>query len=78
MILKKNLFFKDWATKNLTEKEIEKIKNIIKRTDSLAYSQELAIGLINRAKSIMAGSKFKKEAKDFLIGIADYMLNREY
>jgi geranylgeranyl diphosphate synthase type I len=74
----KKIILQGLGNKNLSDKEIDKIKSIIKVTDSLAYSQELAIGLINRAKSVMVSSKFRKDAKNFLVGIADYMLNREY
>lgn len=74
----KQIIMKSLGNKNIKEKDIENVKKIIKERGSLAYSQELAISLIRRAKNVILQSNFRKDAKDFLLGIADYMLNREY
>jgi len=61
----------------LTKKELEDFKKIIIETGSLAYAQNLAEKLIITAKKKLDGVTIEKEAKIFLLGIADYMLNRE-
>ncbi len=64
--------------KDLTEKEAEIFRGIIKETGSLDYSQKLAEKLV--AESLVAVKKveFKNnEAKEFLEGIAEYIIKRE-
>ncbi len=63
---------------NLTKEQLEQVRQIIKQTSSLEYSQNLAKQLIEQAKSVIINYNFKQEGKDFLIEIADYMLKREY
>ncbi len=63
---------------NLSRKELETLREIIAKTGSLKYSQDLAAGLINEAKNALDRMEFKSEnAKAFFYGIADYMLERE-
>jgi len=59
-------------------KDIERFRQIVKDTDSLTYSQGLARNLIEMAKAKIENAKFRKEAKEFLLGIADYMLERKF
>lgn len=63
--------------KNLTAGEIENFRNIISETGSLDYARKMATDLIYQGKKAIERVKIKKEAKDFFIGIADYMVNRE-
>ena len=64
--------------KNLTPKEIDEFRIVIQETGSLKYSQELAANFIQEAlRAIKKIDCKNKEAKEFLVGIADYMLNRE-
>jgi len=63
---------------DITKEQLEQVRQIIKDTGSLQYSQDLAKQLIEKAKSIIMNSDFQQQGKDFLIGIADYMLEREY
>jgi len=63
--------------KDLTLNEIETFKKIITETGALKYSQDLAQKLIFDGKKEIAELNFTQEAKDFLLGIADYMAARE-
>lgn len=63
--------------KNITPEDIEKFQKIIKETGSLDYAVALARKLINRGKKNIEKMNINKEAKDFLIGIAGYMIQRD-
>jgi len=63
--------------KYLTSSEIETFKKIIIETGALKYSQDLAQKLIVEGKKEIADLNFTQDAKDFLLGIADYMAARE-
>lgn len=63
--------------KDITSGEIELFKQIIIETSSLKYAQDLAQKLIVEGKEALEDLTFKKEAKDFLNGVADYMMERE-
>jgi geranylgeranyl diphosphate synthase type I len=62
---------------DLTEAELDEFRAIIKSTGSLAYAENLATELIAAAKHEITGANIDNVAKEFLFGIADYMLNRE-
>ncbi len=62
---------------DLTQKEIEKFREIIVETGALDYAKKLAQNYIVEAKKEIIKIKLKKEAEDFLMSIADYMLERE-
>lgn len=70
-------FISNCLGKNITKQDMEKIRTIVKQTGSLEYSQKLAKQFINKAKSMLSKANFRKEGKDFLIAIADYMLERQ-
>jgi len=63
--------------KDATEKEIELFRNVVRKTGSLKYSQELAKKYAEKGKKAVSESNFDKDIKEFLIGIADYIVNRE-
>ena len=63
--------------RNVTEKEIEIFRNIVRKTGSLLYSQNLAKKYVEKGKLAVEKSDFDKDTKDFLMGIADYIVNRE-
>jgi len=63
--------------RNVNEKEIEAFRNVIQKTGSLLYSQNLAKKYVEKGKLAIEKSSFEKNTKDFLIGIADYIVNRE-
>ncbi|MDO8240926.1 MAG: polyprenyl synthetase family protein [Candidatus Moranbacteria bacterium] len=61
----------------LTKKDLEEFRQVIIETGSLKYAQDLAKKLILEAKEKIQKVTIAVEAKEFLLGIADYMLNRE-
>ena len=62
---------------NVTEEKLEEIRKIVIETGSLDYSKKLAKELASRVKPIIEKSNFTKEGKEYLIGIADFLINRE-
>lgn len=62
---------------NLTTQDLADFKQVIIDTGSLKYAQDMATKLITKAKAEITKQRIPKESKDFLINIADYMLNRE-
>lgn len=66
------------GNENLSEKEADELREIIKETGAYAYAKDKAEKLINEAKKAISNSNFSEEGKSFLIGIADYMLERDY
>ncbi len=62
----------------LTEDEMQMIRDIVIRTGSLDYSIGLVNANIEKAKRAMENSKFRTEAKEFLIKICDFIARREY
>jgi geranylgeranyl diphosphate synthase type I len=63
--------------KELTKNDIEIFRNIIKETGALDYSIQMANGCIEEGKKELEKLNFSQEAKEFLNGMADYMVNRE-
>ena len=62
---------------NAGDRDIEKFKKIVISTGSLAYSKDFSQKLIRQGKDAIEKSDIPKNAKDFLAGIADYLMNRE-
>lgn len=63
--------------KNLTAKEIESFRNVIRETGSLDYARKISTDLIYQGKKAIETAKINRETGDFLVGIAEYMINRE-
>lgn len=62
----------------LSAKELEIFRQVIKETGSLEYSQKLAGKFIQESIAALRKIEFKnKKAEEFLSGIAEYMLSRE-
>ena len=66
------------GNKNITEKELIKVREIIKKTGSLSYSENLAEKLVKKAKHAIKNSDFEKQGKYFFLEIADYIIKRDY
>ncbi|MBD3314100.1 polyprenyl synthetase family protein [Candidatus Woesearchaeota archaeon] len=64
--------------KDITIEEIERLRKIINDCSSLDYSKRMAEEMIEKAKKALENADFRKEGKDFLEGIADFLINREY
>lgn len=65
------------GSRNLKKQQLSQVRNIIKDSGSLQYSRDLAKKLAEKAKSAISRSSLKKEGREFLIDIADYIINRE-
>ena len=66
------------GNQELAQEQADEVREIIKKTGSLMYSQKMAKTLIVMAKQAITRAEFREEAKEFLLGIADYMLHREH
>ncbi|MCX6765853.1 MAG: polyprenyl synthetase family protein [Candidatus Moranbacteria bacterium] len=62
---------------DITLKDIRYFQEIVKDTGSLEYAQNLAKKLILQGKRELEKIEVKKEAREFLAGIAEYMVSRE-
>ena len=62
---------------NLSKEDIEKFRDVIIDTGALAYAKEMAKNYIVEGKKEIEKSGIEGETRDFLVGIADYMANRE-
>lgn len=63
---------------NITLEQIKEIRRIVIKTGSLDYSKKLARKLALEAKEALEGARLVSEGKDFLIGVAEYLIDREY
>lgn len=61
----------------ITMDEFEKLKQIIIKTGSLDYSKKRFNELITLSKHNLEKIKIRKDAKEFLFGLIDYMCKRE-
>ncbi len=71
-IIQRNL-----GKQDLTQKDLEDVRKVVRDTGALDYCRKNAGDMINTAKKVIAKADFRKQGKDFLIGIADYMLERK-
>lgn len=66
------------GNKNATEKQIENFREIIKETGSLDYSKKLSGDFVAEAKIALKKIDIKNtEARNFMEGIADYIIERQ-
>jgi len=65
------------GNKDVTPAQVDRVREIVKSTGSFDYSKALAARLAAEARDAVAKSKFEKDGKDYLLGIADYLINRE-
>lgn len=73
----KNNIHRLLGKRDASEKEIELFRDIVRNTGSLQYSRDLAKKYVERGKRMIAESGLNEEVKGFLIGIADYIVDRE-
>ncbi len=66
------------GNKRVSLRGLEIVRKIIKQTGSLDKSKKMANDLVKKSMNSLKGMKLKKEGKDFLLKIADYMVKREY
>jgi geranylgeranyl diphosphate synthase type I len=65
------------GNQDIDDQEMDKARGIIKESGALDFAQNEAIRLVKEAKEALDKLNTKGEGKDFLEGIADYMINRE-
>ncbi len=63
--------------KALSRKNVDRFREILETSGALSSSKETARSYIETGKREIADMDFSPEAKEFLIGIAEYMLKRE-
>lgn len=73
----KQRFLSIFGNQKATVHDLSWLRAKIKQTDALNYSQKLAQKLIRQAKQAIVNYPLEKEAQDFLIGIADYLVERQ-
>ncbi len=66
------------GNEDVTMDEIDIIRDIVRETGSLDYSQKLVKEKTEKAIQAIEGSNFRDEAKQFLVEIADFIGSREY
>lgn len=76
-IKQRKLVKKFLGNKTVSESDVEIFRRVIRETGSLAYSQNLAKKYVEEGKKAVEKSDFDKDTKGFLVGIADYIVNRE-
>ena len=74
----KKKFLRLLGNKNCRLEDLEWVRRMIKKTGALDYSRELAKNVIKKANKAVKNYSFQKEGKQYLLGIADYMLARKY
>ncbi|MGW8185085.1 MAG: polyprenyl synthetase family protein [Candidatus Moraniibacteriota bacterium] len=63
--------------RDITKKEIEEFRNIIRETKALDYANNLAQKLVEEGKSEVVNIGFDKETQKILLALADYMTKRK-
>ncbi len=65
--------------KDISESEIEVFRNMIRETGSLDYAHDLSEKLVNRSLEAFSAIDIRhKESKNFLEGIAHFIIERQY
>ncbi len=63
--------------KNLTDEEAEIARDIVRETGSLEYNKKLARELAEKGLNAIKNADIEKEPKEYLIGIAEFLINRD-
>jgi len=63
--------------RDLSQEELEEIREIIRETGSLDYSNELMERLVSEAKQAIENSDIAEPTRTILLELADYMVKRE-
>ncbi len=66
------------GNKDITAAELAKLRKIVAATGAMDYTKELAFELKEKSKSVIYGSALRSDGKRFLLGLADYVVKREY
>ncbi len=79
--IQKNRLKEIWGKRDLTEEEADEARNIVTETGSLEYSHKISVDWAKKAQLAipeMYKKKWNKEAVEYLDGIAQYMVERDY
>ncbi|MAF20175.1 MAG: hypothetical protein CMI55_00645 [Parcubacteria group bacterium] len=71
-------FKKYLGKKNLSREEIQRVRKIVRQSGSLEYCQNKAENLVNEAKLSIRKIQAPQKEKDFLLSLADYMIERVF
>jgi geranylgeranyl diphosphate synthase, type I len=63
---------------DITDRDIEDARRIIIATGSLAFAKKQARLYAQQARGVMKNISIKKDPKDFLIGMATYIIERDF
>ncbi len=63
---------------DITPEDVKEAQKIIEETGSLEYSKNLAIEYAKKGISAIENAELEQEGKEYLLGIADYLINREF
>jgi len=66
-----------WGKKNISLKEIEEARTIIKKTGSLAYSQNLASQLVKKGRKAVPKITKNKNLQEVFLSLADFIIKRK-
>jgi geranylgeranyl diphosphate synthase type I len=70
-------FEKIFRSQKISKNEVKEFQKIITDTGALEYAKNLSQKLVRQGKKALEKIEIEKETKDFLIGIADYLIQRE-
>lgn len=65
------------GNKNLTKKDVEIFREIIRETGALEYAKNLSKKLVQQGKKNLENIQINEESRQFFLGIADYIVERE-
>jgi len=66
------------GNQKVTAKDIKEARRIVRDSGALDYSKELAKKYARQPKRAMTTAKIRKQEKDFFLGIAKYIIEREF
>lgn len=65
------------GNRNASSEDVEAVRNIFIKTGAVDYCKKRAAQLAEESKKAIAKIRLDKESKEFFIGLADFVLNRE-
>jgi len=66
------------GNESVGEAELQKVKEIVQKTGALEMSRDMAKGFVNKAIEGIEHLNLEEKGRNFLVGIANYMIKREY
>jgi geranylgeranyl diphosphate synthase type I len=74
----KKIFKEYLGKKRINQKDIKEIRRIVKESRALDYCQNKAWSLVKKVKPLIKRIKASKKEKEFLLNLADYMIERKF